>query len=265
MGWIDRWRRKHASGESRLISEMPIEARRELVDGMANDAVEDGDISSLWVLVDSAERAGEDTIAEKWLKKIADLEDPDALLRLGLLYSGRGDVPQAIEWYLKSASTGDRDAMYNLGNQYVNEGDRGEAMRWYTNAAEAGDIDAMLKISGEYFQTGKPEAALMWASKAAQAGSENALAIRDSLGLALAGNASAAADLGDAMRSTENLEQAEFWYRKAADAGHTNAALALGGIIGTDAFVDWLREADKKGNPAAEEVFSQLREDSQDM
>jgi TPR repeat protein len=260
MGWIDDWRKKYASGENRPIAEMPIEARRALVEGMANDAVENGRTESLWALVDSAERAGEDSIAEKWLKKLAGLNDPDAPLRLGLLYNGRGDVRQAIEWYLKSAAIGDSEAMFNLGNQYLNSGDRGEAMRWYTKAAEAGDVDAMRKITGEYLQNGKPEDALRWASKAVQAGSEDALAMHGVLALALAGDADSAANLGDVMRSTENQEQAAYWYRKAADAGNANAALALGGIIGSDALLDWLGEAIKAGNPAANELLRQVRE-----
>jgi TPR repeat protein len=262
MGWIDDWRKKHASDGNRLISEMPIEARRELVEGMAIAAVDNGDIASLWAIVESAESAGEYPVAEKWLKKIAGMNDPDALFRLGLLFGRQGDVSQSIEWYLKSAESGDRDALFNLGNQYMNTGDRAEALRWYTKSAEAGDVDAMVKITGEYLQTGQPQDALRWAARAVEAGSMDALTMQEALSSALRGDANSAAELGDLMRSTDNLEQAAFWYRKAADAGNANAALALGGLIGSDALIEWIGEAIKSGNPAASALLRQLREDS---
>ena len=261
MGWIDGWRKKHETTPDQLISELPIDARQELVAGMAAEAVEDGDLASLWQLVDSAERAGDYTVAEKWLKEIVGLHDPEALLRLGLLYSQQGDVRQAIEWCRQAAAKGNSAAMWNLGVQYFKAGDRREAVLWYTKAAEAGDVDAMEKITGECLQDGNPEVALRWASRAAEAGSPTALAMEGALASALRGDANAAAILGDSMLNTENEQQAAYWYRKAADAGHTQSALALGGIIGTPAFADWLGEGIKKGNPAARAVLRQLRED----
>lgn len=120
------------------------------------------------------------------LSPLAEKGDPEALLRLGIMYYHGQGVPEnekrAVELLTQSANRGNVEAMYQLGNAYafgsttqslVTDADV-EAARWYFNAANAGNSDAQYAL-GLLFLVGKGvekslDDANQWMSRAAKGG-----------------------------------------------------------------------------------------------
>jgi TPR repeat protein len=176
--------------------------------------------------------------AEEWYRKASDAGDTNAMVGLGVLLEGRGDVQEAEEWYRKAADAGNTDAMFSLGLLLVGRGDVREAEEWYGKAADAGHTDAMGNLGVLLKGRGDVQGAEGWYCKAADAGHTNAMF---NLGLLLVGR-------GD-------VQEAEEWWRKAADAGHTDAMFSLGLLLVERGDVqgaeEWWRKAADAGHTDA--------------
>ena len=129
------------------------------------------------------------------LRVLAETEDAEAQVTLGLAYSfGRG-VPQddveAVRWYRLAADQGDAGGQVNLGLMYADgrgvPEDDPEAVRWIRLAADQGNGDAQLWLGLMYANgEGVPEddvTAHMWfdlaASQSTGANQNQAIQYRD--------------------------------------------------------------------------------------
>jgi TPR repeat protein len=125
------------------------------------------------------------------LHKSADLGDPEAMFKLGVLYSDKHgelppDYPQSMLWLHRAADKGNSNAMALIGAAYIKGGigvtaDPTEAMRWLTKAANLGNAPSMAVLGTMYYQgigvkMDKTEAA-QWFRKAADLGVVQAMKI----------------------------------------------------------------------------------------
>lgn len=98
--------------------------------------------------------------AAKWIRKAAEMGDPQAKKLLGLLYwTGRGvpkDVNEAVNWFREAAEAGDAEAMRNLAIAYDTgvgvKKSAAEATRWLRRAAEAGDAQSQMLIGRAHYE-----------------------------------------------------------------------------------------------------------------
>lgn len=72
---------------------------------------------------------------------VADIAQTVAMVSLGLLLRGRGDLAQAETWFRRAAKAGDSDAMVKLGALLEERGDVTQAKIWYRRAANAEHTD----------------------------------------------------------------------------------------------------------------------------
>jgi TPR repeat protein len=102
---------------------------------------------------------GDYSAAFKEFLPLANSGDPEAQVRLGLMYEhGQGvpmDYKQAVKWYRLAAEHGNSNAQNELGLMYViGNGvlqDFKEAVRWYRVAAEQGNALAQLNLGFMYY------------------------------------------------------------------------------------------------------------------
>ncbi|WP_406401771.1 caspase family protein [Streptomyces uncialis] len=101
---------------------------------------------------------------EALYRTAADLGQPDAMVRLGLVVEGRtrsrlrgepfgensgGDIEAAMHWYRKAAAHGSVVGAFCLGRLYEDQlGDTSEAMKWYETAARDGHHGARAALDG---------------------------------------------------------------------------------------------------------------------
>lgn len=162
----------------------------------------------------AARLAGDYDEAMKWLKKIADAGNCEAMNAIGdIYYEGDGvaqDYAEAIMWYQKAANAGCSDGMLNLGYAYWNgEGvlqDCGKAIEWFKKAANAGKEEAM-NVVGDIYYRGEgiskdTEKAVEWYEKAAANGNTDAMV-----------------NLGYLYVGESQYAVAKHWFQKAKDAG----------------------------------------------
>ena len=137
--------------------------------------------------------SGEYTEARNMFEKLAEKENAEAMLFIGLCYKfGKGvdsDEKKAFEWYLKSAEAGNPDAMNKTAICYLNgEGvtrNDHTAVEWYKKAAEAGEMYAMFNLASLYKEIKGAEPvgglvrnndkALHWYEKSAEKGFSKAM------------------------------------------------------------------------------------------
>ncbi len=153
------------------------------------------------------------------LRVLAEAEDAEAQVTLGLAYSfGRG-VPQddveAVRWYRLAANQGDADGQVNLGLMYADgrgvPEDDPEAVRWIRLAADQGNGDAQLWLGLMYANgEGVPEddvTAHMWfdlaASRFTGIDREGVVKSRDQLATALTAD-----QLAEAQRLAREWDEA---------------------------------------------------------
>lgn len=85
-----------------------------------------------------------------WYERLAARGDPEAQLRLGLLYQeGVGiepDAERARHWYAAAAEQGDARAQFRLA-RLLQEEDPTAAAQWYRAAAEQGSAEAAFNLA----------------------------------------------------------------------------------------------------------------------
>ena len=124
--------------------------------------------------------------AVKWLKKAADLGEPNAQYNLGLFYyNGQGvkqDFEEAVKWLKKAAGQSVVFAQYNLGVCYYGgqgvKQDYAEAVKWFRLAADQ-EFPAAQYNLGLCYATGKGvkknrSEAKKWFRRAAELGNASA-------------------------------------------------------------------------------------------
>ena len=196
---------------------------------------------------------------------LADLGNPTAQVRLGLMYARGHGVPrddaEAVRWYRKAAEQGFAWGETNLGYMYsVGRGvdkDDAQAVEWYRKAA-ATDFAMAQDNLGVMYRDGRgvtrdPVAAVDWFRKAAAVGY---LEGQNNLGYMYASGQGVAQDDAEAVQ----------WYRKAAERGHALAQTNLGwmyengrGVAKDYAeAVQWYRRAAEQGNARAQTYLGNM-------
>ena len=125
--------------------------------------------------------------AVKWLRKAADLGEPNAQYNLGICYyNGQGvkqDFEEAVKWLKKAAGQGVVFAQYNLGVCYYGgqgvKQDFEEAVKWFRLAADQ-EFPAAQYNLGLCYATGKGvrkdrSEAKKWFRRAAELGNASAM------------------------------------------------------------------------------------------
>jgi TPR repeat protein len=102
------------------------------------------------------DRAEANEEAVRWYQMALDQGEPEAMLRLGLLYrNGEGvetDVDRGNELIIQAAESGLPEAMFSLAKQLENDEpiDLAEAVRWYQLAADAGQSNSRERLRRAY-------------------------------------------------------------------------------------------------------------------
>ena len=116
--------------------------------------------------------------AMKWLRKAAELGQPNGQYLLGLFYSKDKNYPEALKWYRKAAEQGEVDGQMELARGYFSgrwtTNDYGEALKWLRKAANQGHAEAQFSLGVFYengYGVGKDLAeAVKWYREAAEQG-----------------------------------------------------------------------------------------------
>lgn len=117
-----------------------------------------------------------DSDAERWYLKAAELGDPMALDTLGCFYGFFNDHEKAMQYFLKAAEKGYAPSCNNIGNMYYYgdgvQKDYKKAFEWYYKSAEQNNPRAQFNL-GFLYENGKGieqsyENAFKWYSKAAE-------------------------------------------------------------------------------------------------
>ncbi len=105
----------------------------------------------------------------------ANLDNSEAMLKLGQVAFLAGDWEGARVWFEKAATLGNTDAMGALGGLAEMEAGDPEAGRgWWEKAASLGDSDAMFALGSLAKEAGDLDAARGWWEKAANHGHPDA-------------------------------------------------------------------------------------------
>jgi TPR repeat protein len=156
--------------------------------------------------------------ARHWLRKAANLGDPEAMRRLGVLHR-QAKSDSALYWLTRAVAAGSADAHVDLGYMYdagvLVAQDSARAVRHYGTAATAGSARGMYAV-GAVHQVGMgvkkdPARALGWFYSAVCAGSADAM---NAIGEHYLHGQGVPADSGMATR----------WFRLANAAGSPSAA-----------------------------------------
>lgn len=226
----------------------------------------------------------EEETAIYYLKKAAELQDPQGMRILGDVYCRQEKFDKAIYWFTRSAELGNTYAMMELGDLYTNgmgvEQDTQKGHDYYMKAAMAGNVDAMEVLADRYYGGFNTDcdyaAALMWYKRVLRAGSETVTVqigdIYETGGYGVVKDEAKAiayykkaADAGEAegmyalgrfytYRATPDFAKALYWYGQAADKHYAMAMVALSNAArfgrgmerDFDTFVYWAREAAKQ-------------------
>lgn len=162
----------------------------------------------------------------KWYEMGARNNDPDCILRLGLIYEeGDGvqkNILKAADWYQRGAKAGIPSCLYNLGKLIINKeisGDEAKGFGLIQQAAEEGYSFAQ-NYMGKAYRFGwhvniNPVRATNWFSKAAEQDLSDAMC-----------------NLGDMYSHEDGLttdyDKALYWYEKAAEKQHQRALTEIG-------------------------------------
>lgn len=162
----------------------------------------------------------------KWYEMGAKNNNPECILRLGLIYEeGDGvqkNILKAADWYQRGAKAGIPSCLYNLGKLIINKEIAGEEQKGFSliqQAAEEGYSFAQ-NYMGKAYRFGwmvniNPVRATNWFTKAAEQGLSDAMC-----------------NLGDMYSHedglTTNYEKALYWYEKAAEDKHQRALTEIG-------------------------------------
>ena len=169
----------------------------------------------------------EEETAIYYLKKAAELQDPQGMRILGDVYCRQEKFDKAIYWFTRSAELGNTYAMMELGDLYTNgmgvEQDTQKGHDYYMKAAMAGNVDAMEVLADRYYGGFNTDcdyaAALMWYKRALRAGSETVTV-----------------QIGDIYETggygvEKDEAKAIAYYKKAADAGEAEGIGCAGPFL----------------------------------
>ncbi len=116
-------------------------------DGISTSTVNLDDPKAMISLGLLAEGTGDRDAARAWYEKAANLDDSDAMNRLGWLAHQAGDRDAARAWWKKAAKLDHPKAMNGLGLLAKLAGDRDAARAWWKKAAKLGDPEAMTSLA----------------------------------------------------------------------------------------------------------------------
>ena len=198
----------------------------------------------------------------KWLRRLADQQDPRAQYVLGTLHDeGKGvprDLREAVKWYQKAADQNLADAQYNLAMCYA-QGDGvpkdvKKAAEWMLRAANQEDAEAQRAIGLAYIDGNgvekNPAEAARWLTKAAY---QNVPVAQFFLGRLYADGNGVLREPETAARwfyraATNGFAQAQYYYGNALLTGTGVARNAAEGWV-------WMEKAAKQGDKDAMAVL----------
>ena len=202
-------------------------SNQEFMDSLKQKAAR-GDVAAQVELADQYYIQRDDALAVYWYRKAADRGNPEAQIRIGMMYEwghmyegGREvskDDSKAADWYRKAADQGNSESEAHLGLMYQHgEGvpqDYAQAAQWYRKAADQGDASAQVSLGllygrGQGLQQDYAEANALFREAAEQ------------------GNALGQFNLGisyyKGIGISQDDNQAAIWFRKAAQQGNGGA------------------------------------------
>lgn len=104
-----------------------------------SDAAREGDVKAQYWLGLSLGDLGKKDESLRWLSKLADNGDIDAIKAIANGYTQFGgygeNEEEYLRWMLKAAEAGDAEAQYFVGMEYMGQGKKKEGMHWYCKAA----------------------------------------------------------------------------------------------------------------------------------
>eukprot|EP00930_Biecheleria_cincta_P028944 TRINITY_DN20144_c0_g1_i1.p1 TRINITY_DN20144_c0_g1~~TRINITY_DN20144_c0_g1_i1.p1 ORF type:complete len:585 (+),score=103.64 TRINITY_DN20144_c0_g1_i1:48-1802(+) len=250
-----------------------------------DEAARTGDADAMAALAQRLERGeghdgsggychGNSGKAETWLRKAAELGQPEAQTNLGAIFEARearGSKETGLEatrWWLKAAEADLSSAQLRLALAYASgtcglELDMEVASMWMQRAAENEDSDAMNWLGTFYGKSARrhPEHAAVsqsWLRKAAEMGHSTA---QQKLALAYLSSKS------DADSRASKVAQAAVWLKRASNNGSHEAKKDLLGLLrglpelpGSEEFdaIHPLKEAAAHGQPEAQHSLALL-------
>jgi tetratricopeptide (TPR) repeat protein len=132
----------------------------------------------------------------------------------GLLLSGRGEFPAALQMFELAAEDGVPGAAFNASLAHRHLGDRQSEWEWLRRAAAAGENDALINIAVRYREDGKWEEAEDVLRKAHRAGHPDA-----------------PGDLGLVLLEQNRLSEAEQFLREAVARGERTMDVVNLGLV----------------------------------
>ena len=163
--------------QTAAIAEIEIEADDELLGTLDADKIsmienaEFGDLQSMYALVEVYTSKKNLKKAFKWLIRISESNDQDALVWYKLAecyYNGKGterNAKQGAACYLKAAKRGHNEAMLRVA-EILESIDAVSSIKYYTECAQGGNPIAQYKLSVHFKEIDEDEH-FMWLEKAA--------------------------------------------------------------------------------------------------
>ncbi len=226
------------------------EGRYEEAEKWYQEALKKKYMRSLFKIGEIYEKQGNRKEAEKWYRRAVEKGDRGGMERLSAIYMDEGRYEEAEDLLIKSSETGNFAAMFKLANKYYSEGKYGEAEKIYMELYRLGDSGSMVFI-GEVKELQKDyEGAEKWYLKSAESGNYKGM-----YKLAI---------LYDRIKGGKYKERAVEWYQRAAGSGHGISMYNLAEIYKND-FNDlglaqkWYMKALKSGRMDARDRLKEIK------
>lgn len=167
------------------------------------------------VLVSTVARvAGRPDVAKEVLRPLAEADEPDGLINLGVLLAAEKDYAGAGRCFERASSLGDATGAHNMGSLSAARGDLEAARRWYERAIENGELESIGALGLVHERLGnQDEAVVLW-----RRGTE-------------AGDPGSALHYSEWLRSQWESDEAAEALRVAADGEIPLAALSYAGVL----------------------------------
>lgn len=178
----------------------------------------------------------------------------NAMMRLGVTYSAKANVDEAVRWFEMAAEKNSKEACAELVTIYHSKEERdfSKSIKWLRKGAELGHIRCMFGLGNFIFQGevkgAKPKEGVKWVVQAAEKGDAEA---QTWLGLKRY--------KGDSME--QDFPKAKEWFMKAARQNYPDAQYCLGRFYREDRgkerndvkeALKWFRLAARQGHPDAQ-------------
>ena len=170
------------------------------------EAIEKGDVSTLYNLALLYEEKGDVEKSERYYLEAIEKGHVSALYNLALLYQEKGDVEKSERYYLEAIVKGDVSALYNLAILYKEKGDVEKSERYYLEAIEKGHVEALYNLAILYKEKGDVEKSERYYLAAIEKGHDSALY-----------------NLANLYREKGDVEKSERYYLEAIEKGHIRA------------------------------------------